>query len=128
MVRGYASHVSWWNVWFLRRCEIRAGPEYVIRKYTFFENGTFLLMRHYYAEESCSIATYTVTARGVIKILGGSLVTPGVPRWPSSGRCEDDAIAVSFGGGSSSVPVLICNSFSRDFVIPAISGKIYWEA
>ncbi|XP_023246752.1 uncharacterized protein LOC106644183 [Copidosoma floridanum] len=77
--------------WISQECEIRTGPEYVIRKYTFFENGTFLLMRHYYAEESCSIATHTVTARGVIKILGNSLVTPGA----TEARYQLDTVHVS---------------------------------
>lgn len=59
------------------RCEVRAGPEYIIRKYTFFKNGTFLLLRYHYAEESCSIATHTVTIRGSIKLLGSSAVVSG---------------------------------------------------
>ncbi|XP_066595660.1 uncharacterized protein [Prorops nasuta] len=63
--------------WLSQECEMRAGPEYVIRKYTFFENNTFTLIRHHYAEESCSVATHTVTARGSIKLLLPSLTTPG---------------------------------------------------
>lgn len=51
---------------------MRAGPEYIIRKYLFFENGTFLLLRYHYADESCSVATHTVTARGVIRLLSTS--------------------------------------------------------
>lgn len=62
---------------FLNRCEVRAGPEYIIRKYTFYKNGTFLLIRHHYAEESCSVATHTVTARGVIRLLSSSGLAPG---------------------------------------------------
>ncbi|XP_043279034.1 uncharacterized protein [Venturia canescens] len=65
------------STWLSQECEVRAGPEYVIRKYTFFENGTFLLLRHYYAEESCSVAMYTVAARGVIRVLSNSNVAPG---------------------------------------------------
>ena len=56
---------------------MRAGPEYIIRKYTFFKNGTFLLLRYHYAEESCSIATHTVTIRGFIKLLGSSAIVSG---------------------------------------------------
>ncbi|XP_034937218.1 uncharacterized protein [Chelonus insularis] len=63
--------------WLSQECEVRAGPEYVIRKYTFFKNGTFLLLRHHYAEESCSVATHTVSARGVIKLLSPSGLAPG---------------------------------------------------
>lgn len=60
-----------------RRCEARAGPEYVIRKYTFYRNGTFLLLRHHYAEDSCSIATHTVLARGSVNLTGRSAVVSG---------------------------------------------------
>ncbi|KAL7297896.1 hypothetical protein TKK_0008917 [Trichogramma kaykai] len=79
------------STWISQECESRTGPEFVIRKYTFFENGTFLLMRHYYAEESCSIATHSVTARGHIKILGSSLVTPGA----TEARYQLDSVHVS---------------------------------
>ncbi|XP_046608833.1 uncharacterized protein LOC124299611 [Neodiprion virginianus] len=63
--------------WLSQGCETRSGPEYVIRKYTFYENDTFLLLRHHYAEESCSVATHTVTARGVLRLLSASILTPG---------------------------------------------------
>ncbi|XP_008551060.3 uncharacterized protein LOC103573665, partial [Microplitis demolitor] len=63
--------------WLSQECEVRAGPEYIIRKYTFYKNGTFLLIRHHYAEESCSVATHTVTARGVIRLLSSSGLAPG---------------------------------------------------
>ncbi|XP_043491890.1 protein APCDD1-like [Polistes fuscatus] len=63
--------------WSSQECEVRAGPEYIIRKYTFFENGTFLLLRYHYAEESCSIATHTVVGRGSIKLGLPSTLIPG---------------------------------------------------
>lgn len=56
---------------------MRAGPQYILRKYTFFKNGTFLLLRYHYAEESCSIATHTVIIRGSIKLLRPSTVVSG---------------------------------------------------
>lgn len=59
------------------RCEIRAGPKYIIRKYNFFKNDSFLLLQYHYDEESCSIATYTVVARGSVKILSPSIAIPG---------------------------------------------------
>ncbi|KAL0118115.1 hypothetical protein PUN28_009054 [Cardiocondyla obscurior] len=63
--------------WLSQECEVRTGPEYLIRKYTFFKNGTFLLLRYHYAEESCIIPTHTVTIRGSIKLLGLSTVVSG---------------------------------------------------
>ncbi|XP_036147509.1 protein APCDD1 isoform X2 [Monomorium pharaonis] len=66
-----------YSTWLSQECEVRAGPEYIIRKYTFFENGTFLLLRYHYAEESCSIPTHTITIRGFLKLLGSSAVVSG---------------------------------------------------
>ncbi|CAG5101379.1 Similar to apcdd1: Protein APCDD1 (Xenopus laevis), partial [Cotesia congregata] len=63
--------------WLSQECEVRTGPEYIIRKYRFYENGTFTLIRHHYAEESCSIATHTVVATGVIRLLSSSGLAPG---------------------------------------------------
>ncbi|XP_011869529.1 PREDICTED: protein APCDD1-like [Vollenhovia emeryi] len=66
-----------YSTWLSQECEVRAGPVYIMKKYTFFENGTFLLLRYHYAEESCSIATHTVTIRGSVKLLGSSVVVSG---------------------------------------------------
>ncbi|KAK2577149.1 hypothetical protein KPH14_003309 [Odynerus spinipes] len=66
--------------WLSQECEVRAGPEYVIRKYTFFQNGTFLLLRYHYAEESCSVATHTIVTRGSIEL--------GLPSTLVSGATE----------------------------------------
>ncbi|EFN76956.1 protein APCDD1 [Harpegnathos saltator] len=63
--------------WLSQECEVRAGPEYIIRKYTFFENGTFLLLRYHYDDMSCSMPTHTVSIRGSIKLLGPSSVVSG---------------------------------------------------
>ncbi|XP_076174374.1 uncharacterized protein LOC143150184 isoform X2 [Ptiloglossa arizonensis] len=65
------------STWLSEVCEIHTGPEYIVRKYSFFANGTFLLLRYYYAEESCSIATYTIVARGSIEISSTSVKVPG---------------------------------------------------
>ncbi|KAL6259413.1 hypothetical protein P5V15_009334 [Pogonomyrmex californicus] len=63
--------------WLSQECEMRASAEYIIRKYTFFKNGTFFLLRYHYAEESCSIATHTVIIRGSIKLLRPSAIVSG---------------------------------------------------
>lgn len=79
-----------YSTWLSQECEVRAGPEYIIRKYTFFKNGTFLLLRYHYAEESCSIATHTVTIRGSIKLLGSSAIVSGA----TETRLHVDAINI----------------------------------
>ncbi|KAF3424737.1 hypothetical protein E2986_00714 [Frieseomelitta varia] len=65
------------STWISHECEIRAGPKYVIRKYSFFKNDSFLLLQYHYDDESCSVATYTVVARGSVKILSPSIVISG---------------------------------------------------
>ncbi|XP_051173558.1 uncharacterized protein LOC127289592 [Leptopilina boulardi] len=66
--------------WLSQECEVRAGPEYLIRKYLFFPNGTFLLSRYHYADESCTIPTHTVVAHGTIKLHAPSTFIPGVTK------------------------------------------------
>ncbi|XP_076381395.1 uncharacterized protein LOC117225977 isoform X2 [Megalopta genalis] len=67
------------SIWLSQQCETRAGPEQAntIRKYSFFANGTFVLIRYHYADESCSIATYAVVARGSIEITSPSVRISG---------------------------------------------------
>nr|XP_033335763.1 protein APCDD1-like [Megalopta genalis] len=67
------------SIWLSQQCETRAGPEQAntIRKYSFFANGTFVLIRYHYADESCSIATYAVVARGSIEITSLSVRISG---------------------------------------------------
>ncbi|KOC68704.1 Protein APCDD1 [Habropoda laboriosa] len=65
------------TTWISQECELRVGPRYITRKYSFFDNDTFLLLQYHYAEESCSIATYTVVARGSINISSPSVTIPG---------------------------------------------------
>ncbi|XP_012219271.1 protein APCDD1-like [Linepithema humile] len=56
------------TTWVSQGCEVQAGPRFVIRKYTFFQNNTFLLMRFYYADDSCCVASHTVEIRGIIHL------------------------------------------------------------
>ncbi|XP_014477295.1 PREDICTED: uncharacterized protein LOC106745841 [Dinoponera quadriceps] len=65
------------TTWLSQECEVFAGPEYMIRKYTFFKNSTFLLLRYHYGDMSCSMPTHTVRIRGSIKLLGPSNVVSG---------------------------------------------------
>ena len=65
------------NLFFLFSCEVRPGPEFLIRSYTFMRNHTFRLLQHHYGDESCTVALYTLTARGRYRQTGRSWVTPG---------------------------------------------------
>lgn len=58
------------------RCEIRPGPEYVLRSYTFDTDGKFVLIQHHYWDDSCSSPQLTVISHGRIQ-LRNSLIQPG---------------------------------------------------
>jgi hypothetical protein len=48
-----------------------------MRSYTFLKNHTFRLLQFHYGDESCTLALYTLTARGRYSLTGRSWVTPG---------------------------------------------------
>lgn len=58
---------------FFSSCEIRPGPEYVLRQYTFDNNGRFFLIQHHYWDDSCSTPQLSVFANGRI-VLRNSLI------------------------------------------------------
>ncbi|XP_026273849.1 protein APCDD1-like [Frankliniella occidentalis] len=62
--------------WVSEGCEVRPGPEFLLRSYTFHRNGTFRLLQFHYGEESCSLPLYTVSAKGRYKARGRSWLTP----------------------------------------------------
>ncbi|KAF7264180.1 hypothetical protein GWI33_000497 [Rhynchophorus ferrugineus] len=57
-------------------CETRPGPEYVIRSYTFDEDGRAFLVQHHYWDDSCSSPQLTVLSHGRLQ-LRVSLIQPG---------------------------------------------------
>jgi len=46
------------------RCEVRPGPQNMMRKYSFFEGGLFELHQYFYADSHCHTPAYSVSARG----------------------------------------------------------------
>nr|CAD7406626.1 unnamed protein product [Timema cristinae] len=59
------------------RCEVRPGPEFVLRSYTFMKNNSFKLLQFHYEDEWCSLPLYTITARGRVWLRENSWVTRG---------------------------------------------------
>lgn len=57
-------------------CEVRPGPEFLLRSYSFHRNNSFRLLQFHYGEESCSLPLYTVAARGKYRLRGRSWLTP----------------------------------------------------
>ncbi|CAH1155311.1 unnamed protein product [Phaedon cochleariae] len=62
--------------WISEGCEIRPGPEYILRSYTFDDTGKFQLIQHHYWDDSCTSPQLSVIAHGRIQ-LRDSLVQPG---------------------------------------------------
>ena len=64
--------------YFLNRCEVRPGPEFILRKYNFlFTNQTFDLVQWFYADRSCRKAVYAVKVHGHIRHDRSSWLVPG---------------------------------------------------
>ncbi|XP_060063140.1 protein APCDD1-like [Ylistrum balloti] len=64
------------GVWVSDQCEIRPGPEFLLRKYR-FKRGKFQLHQYYYSGPDCSVPLYSVKAQGTIKLLRPSWIVPG---------------------------------------------------
>ena len=64
-------------VHYICRCEVRSGPEFLLRKYKFTAEGKFDVHQFYYADSSCRKPAYLLVARGTYKIGRGSFLTPG---------------------------------------------------
>ncbi|XP_069112949.1 protein APCDD1-like [Argopecten irradians] len=64
------------GVWVSDQCEIRPGPEFLLRKYR-FKRGKFVLHQYYYSGPECSEPLYGVKAQGTVKLLRPSWIVPG---------------------------------------------------
>lgn len=58
------------------RCETRFGPQYLLRSYTFREDGTYKLIQHYYWDSSCSSPKLTITSTGLLRMTHGAVHNP----------------------------------------------------
>ncbi|XP_068081967.1 protein APCDD1-like [Anabrus simplex] len=61
----------------VRLCEVRSGPRFLLRSYSFLANHSFRLLQFHYADESCTTPLYTLDARGRLRLRGHSWLTPG---------------------------------------------------
>ncbi|XP_046396791.1 protein APCDD1-like [Ischnura elegans] len=81
--------------WVSESCEIRSGPEFLLRSYTFYKSPSpspsgpsspfgpsayssysFRLTQYHYSDESCALPIYTITARGTLRMRGRSWLSP----------------------------------------------------
>ena len=63
-------------------CEIRPGPQFLVRKYRFFEGRRFSFLQYYYVDSLCKQPAYTLLARGSY--------TTFQPSWLLTGATEMD--------------------------------------
>jgi len=64
------------------RCEVRSGPEFLLRKYIFYASGRFHLVQFYFADSQCRDPAFSVETRGVFRQLH--------PSWTVRGGAEVD--------------------------------------
>jgi len=63
--------------WVSRKCEVRPGPEFVIRNYKFYDGSKFVLKQFYYGDPDCADPIFLVEARGTYSYYHPSWVVPG---------------------------------------------------
>ena len=59
------------------RCEVRPGPEFVVRRYKFYDGSKFVLKQYYYGDADCADPIFLVEARGTYQYYQTSWVVPG---------------------------------------------------
>ncbi|XP_037534756.1 protein APCDD1-like [Nematolebias whitei] len=65
------------GTWVSTRCEVRPGPEFLTRSYTFHPHRHFQVLQHYYADSDCGDPAYSLMIRGKIRLSQASWITRG---------------------------------------------------
>lgn len=65
------------GTWVSQRCEVRSGPEFVLRKYHFFDDSKFHMVQFFYLDNSCTVPAYALDGWGRLDLSSLSWVVPG---------------------------------------------------
>ena len=61
----------------LCRCEVRPGPEFLTRSYTFHASRHLRALQHYYSDSACQQPTYSLLVRAKLRLRQASWLTRG---------------------------------------------------
>lgn len=65
------------GTWVSTRCEVRPGPEFLLRSYTFDPTRHLQAVQHYYSDSACGDPAYSLLIRGKLRLRQASWITLG---------------------------------------------------